>query len=119
MRSQFHRPTRTSEPLVDRVHVSRVYLSPEQLRQLHFKPTVGTIQLSEGHDAKFNCSINIPDAKYEPTIIWVKNGLDLTGNTQVVINDLQTTTDGVMTLFSSVRYAGQGLGNLCDWLNSE
>lgn len=117
MRSPFHRSTRTSEPLVVKGPVSRVYLSPEQLRQLHFKPTIGTIQLSEGHDTKFNCSINIPDAKHEPTIIWVKNGLDLTGNTQVVINELQTTTDGVMTLLSTARYAGQGLGNLCDRLH--
>uniref|UniRef100_A0A3Q1ED12 receptor protein-tyrosine kinase n=1 Tax=Acanthochromis polyacanthus TaxID=80966 RepID=A0A3Q1ED12_9TELE len=54
-----------------------------QLRQLHFKPTIGSIQLSEGHEAKFNCSIDIPDTRLEPTIIWMKN-------------------DGVTTLLSTV-----------------
>ncbi|XP_040905276.1 tyrosine-protein kinase Mer [Toxotes jaculatrix] len=101
-RSQFHRPTRNSEPLVIPGRVSRVYLSKEQLRQLHFKPTIGSIQLSEGHEAKFNCSIDIPDTKVEPIIIWVKNGQDLAANSQVVINELQTITDGVATLLSTV-----------------
>ncbi|KAM9344950.1 tyrosine-protein kinase Mer [Symphorus nematophorus] len=100
--SRFHRPTRTSEPLVVPAHVSRLYLSPDQLRRLHFKPTIGSIQLSEGHEAKFNCSIDIPDARLEPTIAWVKNGQDLAGNIQVVINELQTVTDGVTTLLSTV-----------------
>lgn len=92
--------------------VSRVYLSPEQLRRLHFKPTVGTLQLSEGHEAKFNCSIDIPDARLEPTIIWLKNGQDLAGNIQVVINELQTITDGVTTLLSTVRYTAHGAKNV-------
>uniref|UniRef100_A0A8C5HMQ8 receptor protein-tyrosine kinase n=1 Tax=Gouania willdenowi TaxID=441366 RepID=A0A8C5HMQ8_GOUWI len=64
------------------------YLSPDQLRRLHFKPTIGSIQLSEGHDAKFNCSIDIPDARLEPIIVWVKNGQELAANSQVVVNDL-------------------------------
>ncbi|XP_044068926.1 tyrosine-protein kinase Mer [Siniperca chuatsi] len=101
-RSQFHHTTRTSEPLVIPGRVSWVYLNPDQLRRLHFKPTIGTIQLSEGHEAKFNCSIDIPDARLEPTIVWVKNGQDLAGNIQVVINELQTITDGVTTLLSTV-----------------
>ncbi|XP_060895497.1 tyrosine-protein kinase Mer [Labrus mixtus] len=100
---QIHRSVRTSEPLVIPAHISRVYLSPDQLRRLHFKPTVGTIQLSEGHEAKFNCSIDIPDARLEPTIAWVKNGLDLAANMQVVVNELQTITDGVTTLLSTVN----------------
>uniref|UniRef100_A0A669CKS5 receptor protein-tyrosine kinase n=1 Tax=Oreochromis niloticus TaxID=8128 RepID=A0A669CKS5_ORENI len=50
-----------------------MYLSPEELRKLRFKPTVGTIQLSEGHEAKLNCSIDIPDTRLEPTILWVKD----------------------------------------------
>ncbi|XP_069001055.1 tyrosine-protein kinase Mer isoform X1 [Embiotoca jacksoni] len=100
--SHFHRSTRTSEPLVIPVHVSRIYLSPDQLRGLHFKPTIGSIQLSEGHKAKFNCSIDIPDARLEPTIIWLKNGQDLPGNIQVVFNELRTVTDGVTTLLSTV-----------------
>ncbi|XP_056291972.1 tyrosine-protein kinase Mer [Pseudoliparis swirei] len=101
-RGRFHHPTRTSEPLVIPGRISRVYLSPDQLRRLHFKPTIGSIQLSEGHEAKFNCSINIPDARLEPTILWEKNGEDLSPNTQVVINELQTVTDGVITILSTV-----------------
>lgn len=93
--------------------VSRVYLSPDQLRRLHFKPTIGTIQLSEGHEAKFNCSIDIPDARLEPTIAWVKNGQDLATNTQLVINELQTATDGATTLLSTVRYVTPGGETLC------
>ncbi|XP_070696959.1 tyrosine-protein kinase Mer [Pempheris klunzingeri] len=100
--SRSHRPTRTSEPLVIPARVFRVYLTPDQLNRLHFKPTVGTIQLSEGHEAKFNCSIDIPDARLEPTILWVKNGQDLAPNTQVVINELQTGTDGGTALLSTV-----------------
>ncbi|XP_058508215.1 tyrosine-protein kinase Mer [Solea solea] len=89
--------------------VPRYYLSPDQLRQLHFKPTVSSIQLSEGHETKFNCSIDIPDTRLEPTIIWMKNGQDLTANGQVVINELQTITDGVTTLLSTVSIKVQRL----------
>uniref|UniRef100_A0AAQ6AP30 receptor protein-tyrosine kinase n=1 Tax=Amphiprion ocellaris TaxID=80972 RepID=A0AAQ6AP30_AMPOC len=85
---RFHRPTRTSEPLVIPRHVPRYYLTPDQLRRLHFKPTIGSIQLSEGHEAKFNCSIDIPDTRLEPTIIWMKNGQDLAEKSQVVVNDI-------------------------------
>ncbi|XP_071754105.1 tyrosine-protein kinase Mer isoform X2 [Centroberyx gerrardi] len=99
---RFPRPTRDSEALIVQDRASRVHLSQDDIRQLHFKPTIGSIQLSEGHEAKFNCSIDIPDARLEPTVMWVKNGLDLAANMQVVINELQTTTDGVTTLLSTV-----------------
>ncbi|XP_029962341.1 tyrosine-protein kinase Mer [Salarias fasciatus] len=101
-RRPFRRPPRTSEPLVEPVRVPRVYLTPDQLRQLHFKPTIGSIQLSEGHEAKLNCSIDIPDPRLDPTIIWVKNGQELAANGQVVVNELRTVTDGVTTLLSTV-----------------
>ncbi|KAM8852572.1 tyrosine-protein kinase Mer isoform 1-T1 [Synchiropus picturatus] len=70
------------------------------VRALHFKPTVGTIQLTEGHEARFNCSIDIPDSRVE-AITWVKDDQDLATNTQV--NELHTVTDGVTTLLSTVR----------------
>ncbi|XP_019125781.2 tyrosine-protein kinase Mer [Larimichthys crocea] len=100
---RFHRPTRTSGPFVIPGRVSRVYLNPDQLSRLHFKPTVGTILLSEGHEANFNCSIDIPDARLEPTISWVKDGQDFSGSTHVLFNELHATTDGVTTLCSTVR----------------
>uniref|UniRef100_A0AAQ4PGA0 receptor protein-tyrosine kinase n=1 Tax=Gasterosteus aculeatus aculeatus TaxID=481459 RepID=A0AAQ4PGA0_GASAC len=71
---RLQRLTRTSDPVVIPVRISRVYLSQDQLRRLHFKPTIGSIQLSEGHEAKFNCSIDIPDARLEPTILWRTGG---------------------------------------------
>uniref|UniRef100_A0A669CDJ1 receptor protein-tyrosine kinase n=1 Tax=Oreochromis niloticus TaxID=8128 RepID=A0A669CDJ1_ORENI len=95
-------PSRTSEPLVIPRAVSRMYLSPEELRKLRFKPTVGTIQLSEGHEAKLNCSIDIPDTRLEPTILWVKDSKELLPNIHVVMNELQSITDGVSTLLSTV-----------------
>lgn len=101
------------------VHVPRYYLTPDQLRGLHFKPTVGLIQLSEGHEAKFNCSIDIPDARQEAAIAWVKNGQELAGNNQVVINELQTITDGVATLLSTVRYVRLRGETLCGRLIAE
>lgn len=101
-RNRFHRPSRTSEPLVIAGHVSRVYLSPDELKRLHFKPTIGSILLSEGREVKFNCSINIPNARLDPTIVWMKNGQELPGNMQATINELQTFTDGVTTHVSTV-----------------
>ncbi|XP_061601394.1 tyrosine-protein kinase Mer isoform X2 [Cololabis saira] len=101
-KSSFHRRTRTSEPVVIPRHFSRVYLSKDELRRLHFKPTITSIQLSEGHEAKFNCSIDIPDARLDPTIIWKKNGEDLLAGIHVVVNDLRTVADGVTTILSTV-----------------
>lgn len=94
------------------VHLSGAHLTPEQLGQLHFKPTIGAVQLSEGHEAKFNCSIDIPNDRMEPTIIWVKDGQDLAGNVQVAIKDLQTITNGVITQLSEIRYAAHLVGNM-------
>uniref|UniRef100_A0A672HGX4 receptor protein-tyrosine kinase n=1 Tax=Salarias fasciatus TaxID=181472 RepID=A0A672HGX4_SALFA len=36
---------------------------------------------------KLNCSIDIPDPRLDPTIIWVKNGQELAANGQVVVNE--------------------------------
>ncbi|KAM6956321.1 tyrosine-protein kinase Mer [Aplochiton taeniatus] len=95
-------PTGFPEPLIVPARAPKVQLSPDDIKRLHFKPTVATIQLSEGHEAKFNCSIDIPDSRLEPTIMWVKNNMELSENLQVVINELQTTTRGVTTLLSTV-----------------
>ncbi|XP_029031142.1 tyrosine-protein kinase Mer [Betta splendens] len=98
-RDRLYRPARNSGPLSGQ----RMYLSPDQLRRLHFKPTAGFLRLSDGHEAKFNCSINIPDDRLEPSITWLKNGQDLAANVHVVINELQTVaSDRVATLLSTV-----------------
>ncbi|KAM9364046.1 tyrosine-protein kinase Mer [Pholidichthys leucotaenia] len=100
--SHVRRPTRTTEPLLIPRHLSRVYLSPEQFRQLHFKPSVGSIQLSEGHEVKLNCSIDIPGVGLESAIVWMKDGQDLATNGQVVINELESKTDSLTSLLSNV-----------------
>lgn len=62
----------------------------------------GLIELSEGHEAKFNCSIDLP-GQLEPSIVWLKNGVELAANNmQVVVNELQATNDGVTSLLSTV-----------------
>ncbi|XP_077437728.1 tyrosine-protein kinase Mer [Vanacampus margaritifer] len=96
------RLVRTSEPLAVLGHASKMYLSPDDLKRLHFKTPTNSIQLSEGHEAKFSCSIDIPDTQLEPTILWMKNGQDLATNMQVLINELQTITDRATTLLSTV-----------------
>uniref|UniRef100_H3DGS2 receptor protein-tyrosine kinase n=1 Tax=Tetraodon nigroviridis TaxID=99883 RepID=H3DGS2_TETNG len=58
--------------------------------------------MSEGHEAHFNCSIDIPNERLEPTIIWVKDGQDLAGNTLMAIKDLQMSTNGVTTHLSEI-----------------
>ncbi|MEQ2170427.1 hypothetical protein GOODEAATRI_000181 [Goodea atripinnis] len=101
-RANFHRRTRTSDPVVIPRHVSSVYLNKDQLRRLQFKPTIHSIELSEGHEAKFNCSIDIPDTRLDPSIVWKKNDEDLSSDDHVGINELQSITEGVTTLLSTV-----------------
>ncbi|CAG09483.1 unnamed protein product [Tetraodon nigroviridis] len=95
-------PPHPSKPVVIPVQDPRAHLTPEHLSQLRFKPTVGLVQLSEGHEAHFNCSIDIPNERLEPTIIWVKDGQDLAGNTLMAIKDLQMSTNGVTTHLSEI-----------------
>uniref|UniRef100_A0A6Q2X7M3 receptor protein-tyrosine kinase n=1 Tax=Esox lucius TaxID=8010 RepID=A0A6Q2X7M3_ESOLU len=95
-------PTAPPEPLIAGAHASRIHLSRDDIRKLRFRPTVGTIHLSEGHEAKFNCSIDVPEAHLDLIVLWWKNNMELSGNHQVVINELQTTSNGVMTLLSTV-----------------
>lgn len=71
---------------------------------MHFKPTVGSLQLSEGHKAEFNCSIDIPDIRLDHFVTWVKNGQELAGTKHVLTKDLQTIGDGFMTVLSTVSY---------------
>ncbi|CAB1338444.1 unnamed protein product, partial [Coregonus sp. 'balchen'] len=95
-------PTVPPETLIIPAHAPRVQLSQTDIRKLRFKPTVGSVHLSEGHEAKFNCSIDVPDANLDLTVLWRKNNMELAENLQVVINELQTVTHGIMTLLSTV-----------------
>ncbi|XP_011482957.1 tyrosine-protein kinase Mer isoform X2 [Oryzias latipes] len=95
------RQGRTSEPLVIPRHASTVDLSKEEFEQLHFKHDTRFIKLSEGNEAKFNCSIDIPSTMFELNIMWSKNGEELPENIHKV-SELRTVADGVSTIFSLV-----------------
>ncbi|XP_015249625.1 PREDICTED: tyrosine-protein kinase Mer [Cyprinodon variegatus] len=101
-RDNFHRPTRSFDPVVVPRHSSPVYLSKDQLKQLQFKPTIHSIQLSVDQEAKFNCSIDIPDTRLDPYIVWKKNGEDLSHDHHLGINELKSTADGVTSVLSTV-----------------
>ncbi|XP_030628157.1 tyrosine-protein kinase Mer [Chanos chanos] len=90
--------TRGPEPLVVPSQAHHVYLTQEEIMKLHFKPTVGTIQKSEGTEVKFNCSIDINDVEQDLTIHWWKNGREMPGNMQT-----EVYTQGAVTLLSTVN----------------
>ncbi|KAJ8418039.1 hypothetical protein AAFF_G00137480 [Aldrovandia affinis] len=96
-------PTSTPvEPPIVSVRAHKVHLNKEDIQKLRFKPTVGRIHLSEGMRVKFNCSIDIHDVSLDLTILWWKNGVELAGNLQAVVNELQTMGHGVVTLLSTL-----------------
>ncbi|XP_064788962.1 tyrosine-protein kinase Mer-like [Oncorhynchus masou masou] len=95
-------PTVPPETLIIPARSTKIHLSQDDIKKLRFKPTVGSVHLSEGHDAKLNCSIEVPDNHLDLTVLWWKNTMELAENLQVVINELQTVTHGVMTLLSTV-----------------
>ncbi|KAL4641274.1 tyrosine-protein kinase Mer [Arapaima gigas] len=74
--------------------------------QLTFKPTVGKVMLSVGMQAKLNCSIDIPMLSLDPSIMWLKDGLELHSSLQAVVNDLHTAVQGIdqemVTLLSTL-----------------
>ncbi|XP_062375779.1 tyrosine-protein kinase Mer [Sardina pilchardus] len=93
------RPTAFREPLIVPGRAASVHLSPDKIKLLRFKPTVGTINLSEGSDVTLNCSIDVTGlGKPDLTIIWIKNG-------QEVPYGLQTDLhiDGQFSLLSKMR----------------
>uniref|UniRef100_H3AMI0 receptor protein-tyrosine kinase n=1 Tax=Latimeria chalumnae TaxID=7897 RepID=H3AMI0_LATCH len=61
----------------------------KSVEELRFKPTVGSIVLSEGTEVKFNCSIEVPHFSHDHHITWWKDGNELTGTDRVI---LQTIT---------------------------
>ncbi|XP_061083683.1 tyrosine-protein kinase Mer [Conger conger] len=90
------------EPPIASGRAPTLHLTQEDIRGLQFKPTVGQFRLSEGTPVKVNCSIDIEDVLPDLSILWWKNGAELLGNTQAVVNDLQTESQGVTTLLSTL-----------------
>nr|XP_015218473.1 PREDICTED: tyrosine-protein kinase Mer [Lepisosteus oculatus] len=91
----------TESPVVQK-KVSNVHLKPEDIEKLKFKPTVGNVHLSEGTEVKINCSIEVHDISPNLHIQWWKDGEELSGSQQAVLNDLQTTDKEVSTILSTL-----------------
>ncbi|XP_072533606.1 tyrosine-protein kinase Mer isoform X2 [Salminus brasiliensis] len=86
-----------SEPFVVPGRAPSVHLSQEKIRRLRFKPTVGTIRLSEGSEVKFNCSLDYRDLGQELSILWFKDGREIPdGMLAEVYNQ------GTVTLLSTI-----------------
>lgn len=94
------RPTTGPEPLIVPARAPVVHLSPEEIKLLHFKPTVDIIHLSEGtENVNLNCSIEISaSVKQDLTILWMKNGVEVPGSTQADV-----FIDGKISLLSTMR----------------
>uniref|UniRef100_A0A8C1RHT6 receptor protein-tyrosine kinase n=1 Tax=Cyprinus carpio TaxID=7962 RepID=A0A8C1RHT6_CYPCA len=74
-----------------------VHLSQEEIQKLRFKPTVGTIQRSEGAEVRFNCSIDINDISQDLNILWFRNGKEIPDGMQTAVY-----TQGTVTLLSTI-----------------
>lgn len=94
------RPTTGPEPHIVPARAPIVRLSPEEIKLLHFKPTVDTIHLSEGtENVNLNCSILVSaSVKQDLTIQWMKNGVEVLGSTQADV-----FIDGKVSLLSTMR----------------
>ncbi|XP_059421692.1 tyrosine-protein kinase Mer-like [Carassius carassius] len=88
------RPTQATDPLP---RAPSVHLSQEEIQKLRFKPTVGTIQRSEGAEVKFNCSIDIIDVNQDLNILWFRNGKEIPDGMQSAVY-----TQGTVTLLSTI-----------------
>ncbi|KAL2082989.1 hypothetical protein ACEWY4_020762 [Coilia grayii] len=81
------RPSTRPERIVDPARAPIVHLSPEEIKQLHFKPTAGTLHLSPGMaKVDLNCSIQFrssvrQDFDLHP-ITWIKDGVEIPGSKQ-------------------------------------
>uniref|UniRef100_A0A671K5X3 receptor protein-tyrosine kinase n=1 Tax=Sinocyclocheilus anshuiensis TaxID=1608454 RepID=A0A671K5X3_9TELE len=89
--------TQATEPLIVPARAPSVHLSQEEIQKLRFKPTVGTIQRSEGAEVKFNCSIDINDVNQDLNILWFRNGKEIPDGMQT-----EVYTQGTVTLLSTI-----------------
>ncbi|XP_056617127.1 tyrosine-protein kinase Mer [Triplophysa dalaica] len=85
-------PMQGTEPLLVPVRAPSVHLSQEEIQMLRFKPTTGSIQLSEGKEVKFNCSIDIKVGRRELYILWFKNGKEIPDGMQTAVYTQHTVT---------------------------
>lgn len=86
------------EPLVVPGRFPSVHLSQEEIQRLRFKPTVGTLQCSEGSEVTFNCSIDLTDMGQDLSILWFKDGKEIYDGTQTSVS-----SHGSVILLSKIR----------------
>ncbi|XP_016144279.1 tyrosine-protein kinase Mer isoform X1 [Sinocyclocheilus grahami] len=91
------RPTQATDLLIVPARAPSIHLSQEEIQKLRFKPTVGTIQRSEGAEVKFNCSIDINDVNQDLNILWFRNGKEIPEGMQT-----EVYTQGTVTLLSTI-----------------
>nr|XP_055026357.1 tyrosine-protein kinase Mer [Misgurnus anguillicaudatus] len=103
-----YRSTLETEPLVVPARAPSVHLTQEEIQRLRFKPTVGTIQRSEGAEVKFNCSIDINDVSQDLSILWFKNGKEILNGMQTEVYMLGTVTMLSTVSIKSVQRADAG-----------
>ncbi|KAA0718345.1 Tyrosine-protein kinase [Triplophysa tibetana] len=85
-------PMQGTEPMLVPVRAPSVHLSQKEIQTLRFKPTTGSIQLSEGKEVKFNCSIDIKVGSRELFILWFKNGKEIPDGMQTAVYTQHTVT---------------------------
>ncbi|XP_017320153.1 tyrosine-protein kinase Mer isoform X1 [Ictalurus punctatus] len=96
------------ETLVVPDRVPSVHLSQEEIRKLHFKPTVGTIQCFEGSEVTFNCSIDFADMGQDLSILWFKDGKEILDGTQTAVHSHGTVNLMSIISIKSVQRADSG-----------
>ncbi|KAI4871481.1 hypothetical protein NFI96_003375 [Prochilodus magdalenae] len=101
-------PHRRSEPLVVAGRAYGVHLSQEEIHRLRFRPTVGTIRLSEGTEVSFNCSIVYRAFGHELSILWFKDGREIPDGTQAAVPNQDTVTLLSTISIKSVRRVDAG-----------
>ncbi|TTI76919.1 Tyrosine-protein kinase Mer [Bagarius yarrelli] len=95
------------EPLVVPGRVPSVHLSQEEIQRLRFKPTVGTIQCTEGSEVTFNCSIDLSDMGQDLSILWFKDGREIYDGTQTTVYSHGTVILSIISI-KSVQRADSG-----------
>ncbi|XP_043112120.1 tyrosine-protein kinase Mer isoform X2 [Puntigrus tetrazona] len=88
--------------------VPSIHLSQEELQKLRFRPTVGTIQRSEGAEVKFNCSIDISGVFQDLNILWFRNGKEIHDGMLTEVRTYRTVTLLSTISIKSVQRADAG-----------
>uniref|UniRef100_A0A8C1K305 C-mer proto-oncogene tyrosine kinase a n=1 Tax=Cyprinus carpio TaxID=7962 RepID=A0A8C1K305_CYPCA len=75
---------------------------------IYNKPTVGTIQRSEGAEVKFNCSIDINDVTQDLNILWFRNGKEISDGMETAVYNQETVNLLSTMSIKSVKRADAG-----------